>query len=171
MKHIILKDGSLQELSLWQKNRVLSSDKLSKNFTVSEFDDAGSLLISEVLIDFLQALRDNEGAMIVSSGYRTEDHQRKLQKQTSGAASISPHVKGMGSDIDRPTIASTKLFAKNTLALAKKLKINIRVGHDQYLRLGQTFVHIDVCPEYYGKGKPYHKRPFPPAWEIAYLTW
>lgn len=176
MKRIILENGQVIDLATWQEGRGLPADKLSKNFQVAEFVDVndGSLLISEVLIDFLQVLRDKTGTPVKVSykgGYRTESTQKGMQATNSNAATNSPHVKGMAGDVDRPTIKSTREFAKLALETAKEIGIGIRVGYLDYLSKGQSFVHIDVCPEYYGMDGPYVPSKFPAAWSIPYLTW
>ena len=173
MKQVISGTGELLDLKQWQQFKgILRGDKLSENFTWQEFECEGEFLISEVLIDFLQVIRRRWGKpMKVNSGYRTKAKQEQLKAQGYKAATFSPHTKGMAADIDTTSKQETNDLAQLMVNTAKQLKLPIRVGYLDYLKVGQTFVHIDVCPHYYGKGRPYYEQNHPPAWEKAYLTW
>src|SRR5690606_10132270 len=75
-----------------------TNEKLSKNFTVSEFrskDGANQVVISKALVDMLQKLRDKIGKpVIINSAYRTPQHNAAV-----GGASSSQHMYGTGADI------------------------------------------------------------------------
>jgi hypothetical protein len=49
--------------------------------------------------------------------------------------------------------------------VADKLKIAVRIGSEQYLQKGHTFIHVDVAPEFYAPGKPWNKYKHPKQWE------
>ena len=76
----------------------------------------------------------------------------------------------MGADADTASVEETKLFAKELKEAAKMLGFKVRIGFKKYIQDGDTFVHVDVCPEYYAKGKPYHHKPHPAAWEVE-MEW
>lgn len=172
MKQILDGNGRLQDLKEWQQFKGIKGDKLSANFSVPEFDCEGDLLISEVLIDFLQVVRSRWGKPLkVSSGYRSDAKQASLKAQGYKTAKVSPHTKGMAADLDTTSPDETKKLAALVESVARFMKLPVRIGFKQYLNAGQTFVHIDVCPHYYAKGRPLHDEPHPAAWEIPYLTW
>lgn len=172
MQQILDGNGRLQDLKEWQQTRGIKGDKLSANFTVQEFDCEGDIIISEVLIDFLQILRSRWGKPLkVNSGYRTKKKQGQLKEQGYKTATVSPHPEGMAGDLDTSSADETKKLAALAESVARFMKLPIRIGFRQYLASGQTFVHIDVCPHYYAKGRPLHDEPHPASWEIPYLTW
>lgn len=172
MKQILDGNGRLVDLKEWQQVRGIKGDKLSANFSVPEFDCEGELIISEVLIDFLQVLRDRWGKpMKVNSGYRTDTKQAVLKKLGFKTATVSPHIPGMAADLDTTSPDETKKLAALAESVARFMRLPVRIGFRQYLAGGQTFAHIDVCPHYYAKGRPLHDEPHPAAWEIPYLTW
>lgn len=171
-QQIISGTGELLDLKTWQQFRGLKGDKLSTNFSASEFDCEGELMLSEVLIDFLQVVRTKWGKPIkINSGYRSAEKQKQLKAQGYKAATFSPHTKGMAVDLDTTSKSETNQLAQLVLNTAKQLKIPVRVGYLQYLGIGQTFVHVDICPYYYAKGKPFYEKCPAPAWQKAYLTW
>lgn len=172
MKQILDGNGRLQDLKEWQQFRGIKGDKLSANFNASEFDCEGELIISEVLIDFLQVLRDRWGKFLkINSGYRTDAKQTALKKAGYKTATTSPHIQGMAADLDTTSADETKRLAALAESVARFMKLPIRIGYKQYLNAGQTFVHIDVCPHYFAKGRPLHDTEHPSAWEIPYLSW
>jgi hypothetical protein len=59
---------------------------------------------------------------------------------------------------------------KKIQEVASIVNIKVRIGYNQYLEAGQTFVHVDVCPEYYAPGKPWHALEHPAVWEKQ-ITW
>lgn len=171
MKQIISGTGQLMDLKVWQTFRGLKGDKISANFNWQEFDCEDELLLSEILIDFLQYVRVKWGKPLkINSGYRSKEKQQQLKEQGYKTATFSPHTKGMAADLDTVSASETKHLVSMIQLCAKNLKLNVRIGYQQYLNAGQTFVHIDVCPEYYAKGKPYHDHVHPPAYENV-ITW
>jgi len=83
----------------------------------------------------------------------------------------------MASDVDTPGIEETGSWAKAqeinrqqvklVKQAANELDIKIRVGNQQYLNEGSTFFHLDVCPEFYAPGKPFHNSEHPEVWELT----
>lgn len=172
MKQIISGTGHLTDLKIWQQFRGLKGDKISDNFLWTEFDHKGELILSEILIDLIQVVRLRwKKPLVPNSGYRTQEKQNELKEQGYRTATTSPHVKGMAVDLETKTAKETKELAELVLLTARQLKLGARVGFRQYLNNGQTFVHVDICPEYYGKGKPWHDHIHPAVWETPYLTW
>lgn len=172
MKQILDGNGRRQDLKEWQQFRGIKGDKLSANFTVQEFDCEGELLISEVLIDFLQVVRSRWGKPVkINSGYRSDAKQAALKAQGYKTATTSPHIQGMAADLDTTSPDETKRLAALVESVARFMKLPVRIGFKQYLAAGQTFVHVDVCPHYFAKGRPLHDVPHPAVWETPYLTW
>lgn len=164
--NIIDGNGKLIPLKEWQQGRGLKGNKLSDNFTVQEFDCEGELLLSEILIDFLQAARNIlNRAFTINSGFRTYEYNKRI-----GGAKNSPHVAGMACDIDTANAKETEKLALDLIKLARSFGMPLRVGYLQYIREGKSFVHIDVCAKYYGKGKPRHEQPHPISWENG-IVW
>lgn len=172
MREIITGDGKRMPLKEWQQFRGIKADTLSANFKVAEFDCKGEIVIAEPLIDFLQVIRYQwKKPLTISSGYRSQTYQEELRQRGFKAATNSPHVKGMAVDIDTSTKDETILLANFILAAAKRLSMPIRIGFNDYLKGGQTFIHVDICPKYYAKGMPFNEDKHPTSWEIPYLTW
>lgn len=182
MREIILRNGSKKSLTDWQREKGLSATRVSNNFTVSEMDCEGQMLIAEPLLELLEKYRELTGGkpVKVTAGYRTREHQKELQGRADlKAATYSPHTVGMAADVDLPDKKAVLNAVSIFLQAANILGLRIRLGYKQYLKNGQSFVHVDVCPEYYAAGKPYHDWPIwtgypttaPAAWMIKGLTW
>lgn len=108
--------------------------KLSANFRVREFacnDGSDTVLISDKLVELLQATRDHFGkAVAITSGYRTAGYNAKV-----GGASKSQHVRGTAADI----ILSGDVDPLEVAQFAEFLMPD-HGGIGVY----QTFTHIDV---------------------------
>lgn len=179
---VILKDGSETTLAEWQKiyGLPVGSEQIGKHFSLQDGKIAenlkqyGQLVINELLIRVLDAFRTKTGvACVLNSFNRSEAKQAELQNNPNfAAATYSPHVVFMAADISAVSASETRYKAQTLLHVAKELGIKIRVGFEQYLHLKtpMTFVHVDVCPEFYGVGKPYHDRKHPIQWENV-ITW
>ena len=174
-----LRDGSQVTLGEWQKIYGLprDSDKIGRHFSITEpqFRDELSLykrlVVNEPLMVVLDALREAVGVPIqINSFNRTQAHQDALKKRGFKTAGTSPHVALMAADIDTRTEAQTREWVKILLQVSALLNIKVRLGFQQYLKAGQTFIHLDVCPEYFAPGKPFYNRDHPLAWELT-LTW
>lgn len=179
---VILKDGSETTLAEWQKIYVLpvGSSKIGKFFSLEDkkitqnLDEYKKLVINELLMRVLDRFREitNEPC-ILNSFNRSEEKQKELQNNKDyAAAKYSPHCVYMAADVKTKTEAETITKAKVMIKVGKELGIKIRVGYMQYLELPKqmTFIHVDVCPEYYGVGKPYYAKPHPLQWQTE-MTW
>lgn len=107
-----------------------SQQKLSENFKVGEFTcKCGScteLLLDQVLVDWLQKLRDHFGVSVnVNSGFRCQKHNRAV-----GGSASSHHMRGMAADIRVKGVAPEKVAQ-----YAESIGIQ-RIG------LYENFVHI-----------------------------
>lgn len=110
---------------------------LSANFRVREFackDGTDRILISDALVELLQAIRDRFGApVIISSGYRTSAHDKRVGGSGSGY-----HTKGMAADIYISQIPPVKIAAFAQSQLGKMGGVECGA----YSSGG--YVHVDV---------------------------
>ncbi|HMG90762.1 MAG TPA: hypothetical protein VK589_11905 [Chryseolinea sp.] len=176
---VVLRNGNEVTLAEWQKiyGLPVDSDKIGRYFSLSEsrfirdIQDYGELVVNELLMTVLDNLREAiNSRIIVNSFNRNKEHQEDLHSRGFKTAVHSPHVVKMAADIDTVSPAQTREWVKYVKQVASILNIKVRIGFEEYLKIGQTFIHIDVCPEYYADGKPYHKLPHPAQWEFA-ITW
>jgi uncharacterized protein YcbK (DUF882 family) len=171
MQQIIKSDGTLMELADYQAANHLAADMVSAHFNVSEMDCGGKLLIAEPLLELLEKYRALKGAAVkINSGYRTPEKQKQLKGEGYLAASTSPHTAGMAADIDTtgPKDTQTQLALLNKAAQICGLKI--RTGWKQYQHIGQSFIHVDVCPMFFSFGKAFHNQKHPAVWETP-ISW
>lgn len=106
---------------------------VSEHFNLREFrsrDGANQLVLSRVLVDMLQQLRDEVGKPIrINSGYRTPQHNARV-----GGAEASQHMYGAAADISVDGITPQQLA-----------KIARDVGFPQAgLFVYPTHLHVDV---------------------------
>ncbi len=182
---IILRDGSLITLAEWQRRNNLTGDRVMPNFTINELGlNKPGAVISELVLLILQGVRNRRGRSTkINEGFRSSAEAQALHnryaammkagtlKAAKNPASLnSPHTHGMASDVDETTPAAVRQLEADIRAVAAELKISIRIGVRQYLGAGMTFVHFDVCPMYFGAGRPFHNRPHPAAWRNP-ITW
>lgn len=195
---VMLRDGSMISLEQWQTMYDLDpkSDKIGRYFSLSEnrFQNDislfGELIVNELLIKVLDGYREiTRKPVIINSFNRSQEKQDQLRKGKFRAATHSPHVVKMAADVDTPGVLELMMkngWPKEKASLqaerinydeviylrraASKLQIKIRVGHKEYLSIGQTFFHVDVCPEFYAAGKPFHHIEHPKVWETE-NTW
>lgn len=108
-------------------------EKVSKHFRVREFackDGCSFVLISKVLVEILEGLREKIGEEIyINSAFRTPTHNKKV-----GGAILSYHQYGMAADIRAKTKTPKQLYS----ILDEMLK-----GWGG-LKLYNTFVHVDT---------------------------
>ena len=103
-----------------------------KYFDISEFDSpdvagSGEYMDKEFLSKLDQARSLCDIPFVITSGYRTEDHNRKV-----GGVSDSSHKKGLAADI-----ACTNSAARHIIVTAL-LKVGLnRIG------IADTFIHVD----------------------------
>lgn len=170
---IINKLGQLISLEEWQELYNIPRDQIhiGKFFAIGEHSIYDDGFVAAPLIAVLDKYRELKGKPVtINSMYRTQRHQDNLKEAGYRTAATSPHVAGMAADIDttseRDTYDSVSLLVK----AAKQLGIKIRLGYQSYLADGNTFIHVDVCPEYYAPGKPYYAQGHPAQWERA-IVW
>lgn len=199
MIKIITKEGTEISLIEWQQcyGLEVGSKSIGVFFSIDEDEfqdnirDYGKLVVNELLIRFMDGYRAlTDSPAIVNSFNRNDTKQLSLNDRGLRAAKFSPHVVFMAVDLDTPGINELKKeFPKLSdsqlweravkinrhrvilaLEVAKKLGIKMRFGSEQYLKDGNTFIHADVCPEYYAPDKPFHHHIHPIQWESE-LRW
>lgn len=187
---ILTLKGDYISLDEWQKKYglVVGSTQIGKYFTLTEsrffrdLQEFGSLTIAEPHMIVADKARELWGHPLTFSSYnRTQEKQDELRAEPGTAglrAEVSPHVVKLAGDIDLKTRLEVIAFVPVLMAAAVAVHVKIRVGFRQYLDKGAevekatgqkdtwTFVHFDVCPEYYAPGKPWHNKPHPKVWEI-----
>jgi hypothetical protein len=179
-KVFILKaDGTQQPLIKWQQENAyeVGSARIAKNFWFTEpkfmndIQDYGRLIVCEPLMKVLDLYRDMKAAPVrINSFNRSRKKQESLIKGGFKAASLSPHEFFLAADCDTDTDTETRLNVAMVKNAAQRLGIKVRIGFEEYMKAKQTFIHVDVCPEYFGPGKVWHQRPHPPQWENP-STW
>jgi len=158
--------GEYITLDQWQQEYGLpaGSNVIGKYFHLSEREFTeniriqGELIIAEPLMRVMDLAREIDGKpRSVNSFNRSEAEQVALKAAYNKAATFSPHVAKMAVDIKTNSSIDTEGFVPEIREAAKKLKIKVRIGWKTYMQDGKNFVHIDVCPEFYAKGKVFHK--------------
>jgi uncharacterized protein YcbK (DUF882 family) len=76
----------------------------------------------------------------ITSGYRCPDYQRFLWNASKSDSPISVHIFGLALDIS----VGTKDEVKRLVSIAEGIDSELRLGFQQYLKSGQTFMHMDV---------------------------
>lgn len=172
---ILTKEDTYISLEQWQQRYELEvgSASIGKyyKFTEGKFLDNikefGKLVVCEPLIKLIDVYREKIGEPNnINSFNRDQAAQDALTKEGFRTAKVSPHVEKMAADNDAYSEEDTRAKAKLMIAAARELGYKIRIGYEGYLKIGQTFIHCDVCPMYYGKGMPRHDEPHPVAWEF-----
>ena len=155
MRKIILVTGEIVSLEKWQKSKSYTDSQLSKFFSLKERTLKNpDWVLHESLFEILDELRSEVGKPIrINSGFRSPEHQEFLRKTNKGAVANSPHTWGLAIDVDTVSNGQSDAYAKLILDIAKAKNIAVRVGWQQYKRFHETFVHFDVAPEMFGKGK------------------
>jgi len=182
-------DGEVISLEEWQKqyNLTIGSAQIGKHFSYTEpkfqqdLKDYDQLIVNSKLMMVVDQFREDVGEPLnVNAFNRSEEKEKKLGRDGFATAKYSPHVfqyingkvhAACAIDIDTISNDQTNKWVPILQNSAKKLKIGIRIGYKQYQGLHMTFIHIDVCPEYYASGKPWNKYFHPKVWEIAGTTW
>lgn len=175
---VILRDGFAVTLADWQKQYGLTGTHVGKYFSYTadfklrqDLEDYDQLIVNELLIRVLDAFRKlvNE-PVTINSFNRSEEKQQRLKEQGYKTAKFSPHMVYMAADINCHSESQVRAYVAALKVVAKDLQIKIRIGYEEYLKIGMTFVHVDVCPEYYAAGKPYHNKTHPVVWESP-ISW
>lgn len=114
---------------------IRSSDQWQekwKNFNADEFKCKGSgeLKISSIVLDFVQAYRDEIGeGVTITSGYRSPEHNNSI----SSTGLDGPHTTGMAVDIATDTKSQYKL-------------LNFALNYEPKpsgIGIAKTFTHLD----------------------------
>ncbi len=162
---VLTLSGNFISLEEWQLRYGLpiGSPQIGKYFSINEREFAenirvqGQLIVTEPLIMVMDKTRELHGNTLrVNSFNRSEEEQIALKNSYKRAATVSPHVAKMAVDLDTDTIEETKNLVVKIKEAANLLNIKVRIGWKDYMNDGKTFVHIDVCPEYFSKGRPFH---------------
>jgi hypothetical protein len=175
---------TIQEWHQWTFNgSPPSPNAITQNFSLNEtkfkqdLAQYGKLNVCVELMFLLQAIRFELGeAITITSFNRNEAKQAELQKNPNyKAAGTSPHVYFMAADIVPASVIKAKTTADKTRAIkaaAERIwpiirKRGGRMGVDQYIANGQHFIHIDMCPVFFGPGKLINEGAMPPPWKIS----
>lgn len=177
MKNIIMQNGQIIPLATWQDLMNLPSEFITNNYRLDYYVMQNGVKVypfanfevSCYVLELLNALYDKD-YKVINSLYRSDAKQKELLKTNSNAAKISPHVFGMAADVDSKDSKDTITLSQLVKKLAAELGIKVRLGYTQYIAKGNSFVHFDVCPEYYAEGKPYHNINHPKPWETQ-IEW
>lgn len=166
---IIGLDGRRMGLNEWQKvyGLTVGTAQLGRHLTIGEPNVRLGLTISEAIIRLFDGVRALRGrALYVNSLDRSQEKQEELQRNPNiQAAKYSPHVVKLAIDIDTTSNKDTAELLEVINTVADVLGYRLRLGWESYQRKGQTFIHIDVCPMYYGKNGVWHDVKHPLAWE------
>jgi len=172
--NIINKEGRLLPLLEWQElyNLKAGSKQIGRFFAIGEHSIYEEGTVAAPLIMLLDKYRELKGEPVsINSMYRTQEHQESLHAAGYRTAPPSPHVDlCMAADVDTHSEPDTYDSVSLLTKAAKQLGLKIRLGFHTYLADGNTFVHVDVCPEYFGKGKPYYGKKHPVQWENS-IVW
>ena len=170
---IIQLNGEKISLQKWQSlyGLVVGSADLGRYLTIGEPNINNGLEISEGVIRFFDCLRAMWGKpLYVNSLDRTNAQQEQIKLTNPNAANTSPHVVKLAIDIDTISKEQTFDLLDCIDEVAQILGYQIRVGWKQYLQRGNTFIHVDVCPMYFSKGKVWNKIEHPRQWESV-IEW
>ena len=108
------------------------------HFKLEEFDSpdlpGSGHIMNEEFLNLLDRARDAAGIpFVITSGFRTLDHQNELKKQGYPVSKSSSHLKGLAADISCTTSANRLIIIESLLYVGFR-----RVG------IGKTFVHVDL---------------------------
>lgn len=163
MIYLLKQDGTTEEYT---------QEKIGKFFSVKEkrFQDDialyGEVVICDLLFKVLNRYRELKGVSVtLNSLNRDRKKQQALIQQGFRAAKVSPHEFFLAADVDTKDAADTMVSVPLIRQAAKELGIKVRIGWQDYLKNGQSFIHVDVCPEYFGKGKVWNHVSHPVQWE------
>lgn len=180
---VLLEDGSRITLPEWQRayGLTVNSHKIGQYFSLGEprfradLERFGKLIVCAPLMRVLDRFRyEVDRPVHINSFNRTKAYQRELKNQGYRTATYSPHVEKMAADIDTTSHAQTNAEVQVLRNISADMGIPIRIGWLSYQKRGQTFIHVDVCPHYFGAGGPLAQRvspPVPDAWRIAGAEW
>jgi len=168
MTLLLKQDGTTEEYK---------DQKIGKYFSINEsrFQEDirlyDKVVICDLLFKVLNRYRDLKGVSVnLNSLNRDRKKQEQLLKEGFRAAKISPHEFFLAADVDTKDAADTLKSVPIMRQAAKDLGIKIRIGWQDYMKVGQSFIHVDVCPEYFGKGKVWNNLSHPIQWQSS-LEW
>ena len=187
---VLTLSGDYITLDAWQQKYGLpvGSDQIGKHFSLKEsrfrrdIEEFGKLIVCEPLMIVADKARELWGRPISFSSFnRTEKKQAELREDPDTRhlrAETSPHVVKMAADVNLATRADVMAFVPQLRLAADQVHVMIRIGYKEYLKQSEieekatgkkdawTFVHFDVCPEYFRKGRILHSDPHPIPWEF-----
>jgi hypothetical protein len=169
MIYLLHKDGTTTEFK---------GTHITKNFSVNEYrfqkdiELYGECVVCVPLFDVLQKYRELKGKPVnLNSLNRDRKKQEQLIRDGFRAAKISPHEFFLAADVDTVDAADTLASVPLMRQAAASLNIKVRIGWQDYMKEGQSFIHVDVTPEYFGKGKIWNHVSHPASWENGNLEW
>lgn len=142
--------------------------------------DTGEVVIFEPLIILFEAVRDEvkkvrkkETPIVINSGYRSPEYQKRVYEEDlkanggkpSGKVARpgrSPHELGVAMDLQAPQGFSVRDFA--TLIRKVCMDLKYPIARTGYVKYNYQFVHMDLAPMLF---KPYTKieNPIPQLWK------
>jgi len=155
-----------------------TADKIGPYFSLTEarFQNDiklyGQVVICDPLFKVLNKYRELKKApVILNSLNRSRQKQLELIDSGARAAKMSPHEFFLAADCDTTTWEETQRDVKLIRQASASLGIKVRIGFVEYwMKDKSTFIHVDVCPEYFGPGKPWTAVLHPRQWENA-IEW
>ena len=166
---VILENGNELNLKSHQLRYglELGSSQIGRYFNIGENSIYNKCRFSVILIKIMDEVRYRwKKPIIINSFDRTKERQAWLVKSGYKASKNSTHELGLAADLETKSNDESEELVKLIEEVAKDLKYKVRIGYKEYQKLGQTFVHLDVAPEYFGKDKPYRLLPHPEAWKV-----
>ena len=108
------------------------------HFKLEEFDSPDFIgsgeLMNKAFLNLLDRARDAAGiSFVISSGFRTLEHQNELKAKGYPVSKSSSHLKGLAADISCTDSASRLIIIESLLYVGFR-----RIG------IGKTFVHVDL---------------------------
>jgi uncharacterized protein YcbK (DUF882 family) len=129
--------GEKTSATYWSGGKYLDDGLEEINWLLRDHRAGIASTIDPKLLDLLHQLQvkvDHPGEFHVISGYRSAATNKMLNKQSSGVAKRSYHMRGMAIDVRLPGFDTAQL---------KKAAISLNSGGVGYYA-GSDFVHIDT---------------------------
>ena len=172
---VLTEDDVYISLEQWQGvyDLKLGSTEIGKYFDAKEarfqkdLVEFGKLVVCAPLMVILDKYRELiKEPVTINSFNRTEEYQVALKAKGLRAAKTSPHVEKMAADVDTFDVKDTESKVPMMRQASVLTGIPIRIGWKTYTEIKQSFIHVDVCPLYYAKGKPRNSEAHPAVWEL-----
>jgi len=108
------------------------------HFKLEEFDSPDlpgtGYVMDKTFLNLLDRARDAAGiSFVISSGFRTLEHQNELKKQGYPVSKSSSHLKGLAADISCTDSTSRLIIIESLLYVGFR-----RIG------IGKNFIHVDL---------------------------